>query len=150
MCIEMSTIEPSNASLSEEKQNEKEFALEEVQKHVSRDDCWLIIGGRVFDVSTFINDHPGGPALLIDNGGRDATSEFEAIGHTRSAHVFMKDKLLIGRVKGAEVLPWEALVPAPTTIEKSSSSLLIPFLVVLIALLFAVLGGHLKIPGLEF
>jgi len=37
---------------------------EEVAKHGSREDCWVIIHGRAYDVTEFMPDHPGGPKIV--------------------------------------------------------------------------------------
>ena len=53
----------------------KVFSPEEVAKHNTRDDCWLIIEGRVYDVSQYVPDHVGGDAIL-KNAGADSTTGF--------------------------------------------------------------------------
>ena len=52
------------------------FTSEEVAKHNSKDDCWLILDGKVYDVTKFIPAHPGGKAIL-EGCGKDATMLFE-------------------------------------------------------------------------
>ena len=37
--------------------------------HNKRDDCWLIIHGKVYDVSAFLREHPGGEDIIIDLAG---------------------------------------------------------------------------------
>ena len=37
------------------------FTLEEISKHSSSDDCWIIVKGKVYDVTDFLNEHPGMP-----------------------------------------------------------------------------------------
>jgi fatty acid desaturase/predicted heme/steroid binding protein len=53
------------------------YTLEEVAKHNSRTDCWLIIGKSVYDVTKFIPYHPGGEVLL-GHAGHKATDVFSA------------------------------------------------------------------------
>ena len=48
----------------------------EVSRHDREDDCWLVLGGKVYDVTAFIPFHPGGSAIL-DGCGKDATKLFE-------------------------------------------------------------------------
>lgn len=33
--------------------------MEEVAKHNKPDDCWIVIEGRVMDVTSYLKDHPG-------------------------------------------------------------------------------------------
>ncbi|PIN98782.1 MAG: cytochrome B5 [Candidatus Diapherotrites archaeon CG10_big_fil_rev_8_21_14_0_10_31_34] len=54
----------------------KTFSLSEIAKHNNADDCWLVLSGKVFDVTEFIPSHPGGTAIL-EGCGKDATELFE-------------------------------------------------------------------------
>merc|ERR1712146_167202 len=36
-----------------------EYSLEEVKKHNTEDDCWVVVDGDVLDVTNFLSDHPG-------------------------------------------------------------------------------------------
>jgi hypothetical protein len=49
--------------------NGKVFDLEEVKKHSREDDCWLVVEGDVFDVTDFLDEHPGGFDIIISNTG---------------------------------------------------------------------------------
>ena len=40
------------------------YTLEEVTKHSSNTDCWLAASGKVYDVSSFVDKHPGGEKIL--------------------------------------------------------------------------------------
>ena len=52
---------------------EKEFTMEEVQKHNKKDDLWIVVKGIVLDVTNWLDEHPGGPQALFSHMGRDAT-----------------------------------------------------------------------------
>ncbi|KAG8681386.1 Cytochrome b2, mitochondrial precursor [Ceratobasidium sp. 394] len=52
---------------------------DEVQKHNSRDSCWVVVNGEVYDVTGFLNDHPGGIAPILKVAGSDATRVFVPI-----------------------------------------------------------------------
>eukprot|EP00997_Jenningsia_sp_PLL12_P009154 NODE_6062_length_534_cov_15.746392_g5309_i0.p1 GENE.NODE_6062_length_534_cov_15.746392_g5309_i0~~NODE_6062_length_534_cov_15.746392_g5309_i0.p1 ORF type:complete len:126 (+),score=24.72 NODE_6062_length_534_cov_15.746392_g5309_i0:63-440(+) len=67
------------------------FTEEEVKKHTTQEDCWLIIGGNVYDVTKFLDDHPGGVDTILDQAGIDATDEFEAVGHSQQALEMLPD-----------------------------------------------------------
>eukprot|EP00899_Mesostigma_viride_P018355 jgi/Mesvir1/26520/Mv16176-RA.1 len=80
----------------------EEYSLEEVSQHASLTDCWLIINGKVYDVSKFMDEHPGGDEILLSTTGKDATLEFEDVGHSDTARAQM-DTFLIGRLDDAGV-----------------------------------------------
>ncbi|GMH29593.1 hypothetical protein Nepgr_031436 [Nepenthes gracilis] len=75
----------------------KVHVFEEVSKHSATKDCWLIISGKVYDVSTFMDDHPGGDEVLLSATGKDATDDFEDIGHSDTAREMM-EKYCIGEL----------------------------------------------------
>jgi cytochrome b involved in lipid metabolism len=41
------------------------YTKEEIFKHKTRDSLWLLIKGEVYDVTKFMEEHPGGEDLLI-------------------------------------------------------------------------------------
>jgi len=51
----------------------------EVAKHNTADDCWLIINDSVYDVSSYVQYHPGGLAM-VPYCGREATNAFNTKG----------------------------------------------------------------------
>jgi len=56
------------------------YTKEEVANHKSKDDCWLIIDGKVYDVTPYISQHMGGDAILR-NAGADSSSGFHGEQH---------------------------------------------------------------------
>lgn len=48
--------------------------------HNRREDLWLVIDGKVYDFTDFVEDHPGGDAILRYAGG-DATVGFKGPQH---------------------------------------------------------------------
>jgi cytochrome b involved in lipid metabolism len=57
----------------------------DVAKHKDREDVWMVIADKVFDVTKYLEDHPGGEEVLLDKGGGDATEDFEDVGHSNEA-----------------------------------------------------------------
>ena len=53
------------------------IGINELSQHASRQSCWLAIRGTVWDVTSFIDSHPGGAHLILKQGGKDATSAYE-------------------------------------------------------------------------
>jgi len=50
--------------------------LEEVATHAIEDDCWTVIDGKVYDLSGYANEHPGGSAAVTAGCGKDSTKRF--------------------------------------------------------------------------
>lgn len=48
---------------------ERTISADELKKHSKQGDCWLAIHGNVYDVSDFMDDHPGGGDVLLDAAG---------------------------------------------------------------------------------
>jgi len=67
---------------------------EELQKHNNSQDCWLAVRGKVYNVTRWVPNHPGGNDPLVLNAGRDGTQLFEAY-HPIRVHA-MLDKYFIG------------------------------------------------------
>lgn len=51
------------------------ITLAEVAKHSSREDCWLVAKNKVYNVTSFIDKHPGGDKIL-SGCGQDMTEFF--------------------------------------------------------------------------
>lgn len=62
-----------------------EISLQMVAEHDSHDDCWIIVYDRVYDVTLFLAEHPGGKDIILDYAGHDATLAFHGTGHSRAA-----------------------------------------------------------------
>jgi cytochrome b involved in lipid metabolism len=71
------------------------YTLSEVQQHSSLDDCWMVIFDKVYNITEFVNEHPGGDFILLEYAGRDATHPFLSSRHGSSAYK-MLDKYWIG------------------------------------------------------
>ncbi|PKA57805.1 Cytochrome b5 [Apostasia shenzhenica] len=78
------------------------FTLAEVSKHSSREDCWLIINGKVYDVTKFLEDHPGGDEVLLAATGKDATDDFEDVGHSATARAMMNE-YFVGEIDASTI-----------------------------------------------
>ena len=55
--------------------------------HKSLKDCWIILDGKVYDVTSYIYEHPGGSLNLIkcSGDGKDHIDDFEAEEHSKAA-----------------------------------------------------------------
>jgi L-lactate dehydrogenase (cytochrome) len=51
----------------------------EVASHNSQESCWIIIHEKVYDITGFLFEHPGGSKILLKYAGKDATEEYDPI-----------------------------------------------------------------------
>ncbi|GEQ67925.1 hypothetical protein JCM33374_g1591 [Metschnikowia sp. JCM 33374] len=74
------------------------ISYQDVSAHSSKDDCWVIIHGKVYDVSTFLDDHPGGAAVILKYAGKDATKAFDPIHPGDTLTKYLPEKYHLGPV----------------------------------------------------
>ncbi|KNG91030.1 cytochrome B5 [Aspergillus nomiae NRRL 13137] len=102
-----------------------EYSAAEVASHNRKDDIWIIVHGKVFDITNYLQDHPGGAEILIDTAGTDATEAFEDVGHSEDSVEIMQE-FLIGTLKGAkEYVPpkkVQLVAQKPETMRQPSGS----------------------------
>ena len=78
----------------------KKFTRGQVAAHSALNDCWVIIDGKVYDLTQFLITHPGGstPLLTWAGTGKDASEAFAEVGHSNMAIAMMR-KYFIGSVQ---------------------------------------------------
>ena len=91
----------------------KLYSMKEVQKHDrytkidGNNSYWIAIHNKVYDVTKWLDDHPGGEDVLMENSGTDATEPWDDIGHSTEAREKMKQTLRnIIRIKPKVKLPF--------------------------------------------
>ena len=70
------------------------YSRAEVAKHNSKSDCWVTLRGVVYNVTDFIEDHPGGEELIEEYAGKDVTeimSDSLSHAHSRSAYKMLEE-----------------------------------------------------------
>jgi cytochrome-b5 reductase len=106
--------------------------------------CSLLYTGgpKIYDVTKYLDDHPGGAEVMLDVAGTDADEFFEDIGHSKEAREELK-KYLIGSL----YLDAAALAKLKAEAEKKANSAAGGSNATLIVLLVAVLAivmGYLQ------
>lgn len=79
----------------------KSYTLEQVQAHNTVNDCWIIVDGKVFDVTKFLSEHPGGKKVLVKKAGKDASKEFKTF-HNESIMQRVGLPMQIGVIASAQ------------------------------------------------
>lgn len=72
------------------------YTLADVAKHNSKGDVWIVVKGKVYDVTPYVEEHPGGLAILRNAGG-DATDGFHGPQHPPRVFDIIDD-FLIGTI----------------------------------------------------
>uniref|UniRef100_A0A2K5UPA0 Cytochrome b5 n=1 Tax=Macaca fascicularis TaxID=9541 RepID=A0A2K5UPA0_MACFA len=72
----------------------KYYTLEEIQKHNHSKSTWLILHHKVYDLTKFLEEHPGGEEVLREQAGGDATENFEDVGHSTDAREMSKTYII--------------------------------------------------------
>ncbi|XP_018425921.1 PREDICTED: cytochrome b5 isoform X2 [Nanorana parkeri] len=101
------------------------YTLEDVQKRNSAKELWLVIHGRVYDITSFVEEHPGGEEVLFEQAGGDATESFEDVGHSIDARDMLKQYYI------GDLHP-DVLTSTSSSSSSSWSNWLIPTVAVLI------------------
>ncbi|CAF1286601.1 unnamed protein product [Didymodactylos carnosus] len=81
----------------------KQYTLKDVSAHCQENDCWMVVRDLVYDVTSFINEHPGGYDIMLEYAGTDATMAFADKPHSKNAW-WLLQKYLIG-----ELIPEERM-----------------------------------------
>jgi hypothetical protein len=90
------------------------IAWDEVRRHTTEDDLWVVFGGHVYDVTSFARNHPGGLKILLKGAGKDLTQAFEKANHSELTKVFTLN-FRIGRIEPE--LPVSPGPPQATAVE---------------------------------
>ena len=83
----------------------KEYTWEEVAKHNALPSVWSVYKGNVYDITMYINVHPGGKKILEKVYGKDMTPLFDKF------HGYLKIDALIGPLKIGTVSEKSAINP---------------------------------------
>ncbi len=92
------------------------LALANIATHSTPQDCWIIISSKVYDVTNYLNLHPGGRNRIIPYCGQDATQAFATKGgqgqHSSQAQQDLA-ALYLGPVGGTATVDPASPSPAP-------------------------------------
>lgn len=82
------------------------YSLEEIAKHNTEDNLWIIIDGNVYNVTKFLEEHPGGRKALLNYGGKDASISFHKIKKHFENEKLQEylDKFFIGKVANIQTV----------------------------------------------
>lgn len=73
------------------------FTLTEVESHNNEKSCYVTVGKSVYDVTDFLDSHPGGADLVLEYAGKDITEILKdevSHTHTEAAYDILDDSLV--------------------------------------------------------
>jgi len=77
------------------------YSLADIASYNSNQKAWVVIHNNIYDVTAFLNEHPGGEEVLLEQASKDATEAFEDVGHSTDAREMMK-KFKVGELVESE------------------------------------------------
>jgi len=66
----------STDSSQQAHENGMTFSLHDVSSHTEKGDCWAVINGDVYDLTSWVSRHPGGAQAILNLCGRDGSVDF--------------------------------------------------------------------------
>ncbi|EDO16188.1 hypothetical protein Kpol_1014p5 [Vanderwaltozyma polyspora DSM 70294] len=91
------------------KKSLKIITPQEVIKHNSKDDCWVVINDIVYDLTFFIKKHPGGQDVIVGNAGKDVSNIFLPLHPLDTIEKFIPKDKIIGVIN--EPMPADYICP---------------------------------------
>ncbi|KAI6975542.1 hypothetical protein KC321_g4484, partial [Hortaea werneckii] len=93
------------------------LSVEEIKRHNSPDDCWIVVDGKVWDITDFAPEHPGGGEIIWKHAGYDATTTYSTYHSPSLLPNNLDRSKLKGQVDTRTITPDWAKPPPSTTTE---------------------------------
>ncbi|TFY81177.1 hypothetical protein EWM64_g2836 [Hericium alpestre] len=112
--------------------SEKIVTYAELKEHSKKENVWALIHGKVYDVTKFIDEHPGGDEVILSEAGapfscfagyllltsmlagKDATEAFEDVGHSDEARELLPG-MLVGEFEKDSELKTSKVFGSPSS-----------------------------------
>lgn len=99
------------------------FSSADVSKHNTEKDCWIIIDGKVYNVTDFLDQHPGGKKIIVKVAGKDASKQFHQFHNAAAVLQKYGPQLCVGEISTSASPPSQPTVPkSPTKSPKSNQN----------------------------
>ncbi|KAL4879204.1 FMN-dependent dehydrogenase-domain-containing protein [Aspergillus karnatakaensis] len=100
------------------------LSVQDVTSHNTPDDCWVVIKNEVWDLTGFVNEHPGGPSVILKYAGKDATEPFLEIHPISIIRENISTEHFKGRLDTATITPEWTNPPVKSQLAEGSKPLL--------------------------
>jgi len=91
------------ASSAQRNGNYAVYSWDEIRQHNHEQSAWLVVRGRIYDVTSFLKKHPAGPKAILRHAGTEASEHFDF--HSADAQQLWAP-YFIGYVEGYKLDAW--------------------------------------------
>ena len=81
------------------------ISMSEVARHNTRNDLWVVIKGKVYNLTSFYKQHPGGKSIILQYAGKDCTPQFEPFHPSNIIQRMLDPNLCLGDIDPSSVQP---------------------------------------------
>ncbi|KAL7408904.1 FMN-dependent dehydrogenase-domain-containing protein [Mrakia frigida] len=79
------------------------ISAEELSRHTSKEQgVWVVVNGDVWDVTEFLDLHPGGSKIILSNSGKDVSKLFNPIHPPKTLQNNLAPSQLVGKLDPAD------------------------------------------------
>ena len=90
----------------------RKITMQEVEQHNTPEDCWVVINGKVYDLSIFQKGHPGGAKIITENAGKDVSNLFNAVHPKDIVQKLLSPEACLGALDETTLDPEKHVVAA--------------------------------------
>jgi len=76
----------------------RDISMDEVKQHNTAEDAWMVLSGRVYNITPYMPFHPGGAEILARAAGKDGTALFQRYHPWVNGHALL-EACLLGAIK---------------------------------------------------
>ncbi|KAF8552937.1 glyoxylate dehydrogenase [Imleria badia] len=87
------------------------FAVQTVAEHSTPSSCWVIVHSKVYDVTEFLPEHPGGSAIILKYAGKDASDAYDPIHPPDVITTYLPKEKHLGAVDPKTVIKEKVVTP---------------------------------------
>ncbi|KAI4656644.1 uncharacterized protein J4E78_006534 [Alternaria triticimaculans] len=92
---------------------DRAVSVEEIKKHASEHDCWIVVDDVIWDITEFIPSHPGGDEIITKHAGLDASLAYNSVHSPTLISKTLAPGKRIGKVSSS-TSSYDLLKPPPT------------------------------------
>jgi len=95
------------------------YTMNDVKAHATAADCWSVVDGTVYNLTSWEGQHPGGQQVIVGMCGADGTAAFKGQHGTQKRAVSALAQFAIGTIGGATPMAAASASSTPTASDSS-------------------------------